>query len=296
MTPPFALAICTRNRPEHLARTLDALVAQPERFPIVVIDQSPAEDVKLRERAGVVAQLEVVRTAVPGLSHARNLAVRHLESEWIAFVDDDCLVEPDWASVLSEEIERHPDVSLISGRILSHGRAPGRDFQPVSVHDVPEPLVLNGKRPRPWEVCLGVSFAVRRTAVERLGGWDERIGPGVPRYPAADDMDFNYRFLRAGESAYVTPRIRVRHDQWRSPQDLLALYEGYSRAWAGFSMKHLRTGDVAGGARLWLLGLNDAYRMTGSAVRQRSRWRTGAAREKWRGHFRGTFTGLKDRW
>ena len=30
-------------------------------------------------------------------------------------------------------------------------------------------------------------------------------------------MDFNYRFLRSGGTAFVTPRPRVLHDQWREP-------------------------------------------------------------------------------
>jgi GT2 family glycosyltransferase len=293
---PFAVAICTRSRPLQLAQTIDALCAQPQSFQLLVVDQTPAADSTSCQSACAQSQLEVVRDSGTGLSRARNIAARRLGSDWIAYVDDDCLVEADWAGTLAEEIERHPEAGMISGTILPHGNPAERDFLPVSTWEVREERLLRGSRLRPWEICFGVCFAVRRSVVERLGGWDERLGPGSDRYPGADDMDFNYRFLGAGEAAYVTPRLRVRHDQWRSPAQVVSLYEGYSRAWAGFSLKHLLRGDVTGGARLWMMGVRDAYRMTGSAVRRRSRWRGAAAWAKWRGHLRGTMAGLGEDW
>ena len=293
---PFAVAICTRGRPSLLAQTLDSLRAQPQRFPLLVVDQTSEADTALRERARLWPQLEVVRDAGTGLSRARNIAARRLCADWIAYVDDDCLVEPDWAGTLAEEIERHPDAAMISGTIVAHARPAGREFLPVSIWEVSQARLLRGPRVRPWEISFGVCFAVRRSAIERLGGWDERLGPGNDRYPGADDMDFNYRVLRAGEAAYVTPLVQVRHVHWRTPAQVVSLYEGYSRAWAGFSLKHLRTGDLRGGLRLWTLGVWDAYRMTGSAVRRRSRWRAAAARAKWRGHLQGTVLGLTERW
>lgn len=296
MSPRFAIAVCTRNRADMLARTLDALDAQRQELRIVVVDQSPEEDRALTGRAARSPGLDVIRDPRTGLSRARNLAARHIDSDWIVYVDDDCLVEPGWAEVMAEEIDAHPQVSLISGSILAHGRSPGRDYQPVSLQDVEAPAVLSGMRSRPWEICFGVSFAVRRSVIELLGGWDERLGPGVDCYPASDDMDFNYRFQRAGEIAYVTPRLRVRHDQWRTPAEVLAVYQGYSRAWAGFSMKHLRTGDVAGGLRLWWMGLREIGLAGAVAVRRRSRWRAQLALGRLRGHLRGTVTGLRERW
>lgn len=295
MSAPFGVAICTLGRPEQLARTLDALAAQDMTFPILVVDQSPPEDVELSRRAAAWPELTVQRDPGRGLSRARNRAWRQMSTEWIAFVDDDCLVQPGWAGALMEAIERHPEVALIGGQI-DEGGAPGEGYVAVAVSHVGRSRVLRGAAVRTtWGIGVGVSV-VRRAAIARLGGWDERLGAGRSRFPAAEDMDFNYRLLRAGETAYVTPEVRVVHEQWRDRKDLPAHYETYMIGWTGFALKQLRTGDAIGGVRLWLWGVYDTAMMAASAVRRRSLLRALIASRKLRGLALGTCRGLRERW
>jgi GT2 family glycosyltransferase len=295
VSAPFGVAICTLGRPEQLARTLDALAAQALTFPILVVDQSPLEDVSLARRVAAWPELAVRRDPGRGLSRARNLAWRHLSTEWIAFIDDDCLVEPGWAPALAEAIECHPEVALIGGQI-DDGGASGEGYVPVAVSHVSEPRVLRGAAVRTtWGIGVGVSV-VRRAVIVRLGGWDERLGAGRSRFPAAEDMDFNYRLLRAGETAYVTPKVRVVHEQWRDRKDLPEHYETYMIGWTGFALKQLRTGDLVGGLRLWLWGVYDTAMMAASAVRRRSLLRALIASRKLRGLALGTARGLRERW
>ncbi|HEY7892521.1 MAG TPA: glycosyltransferase [Solirubrobacteraceae bacterium] len=293
MSTKLAVAICTRSRPQQLARTLDALSRQQGSFPVLVVDQSPQRDTALAHRTQQWSELTVIADSGRGLSRARNIAWRALDAEWIAFIDDDCLVESDWATALAAEIERHPEVSLISGEVAGH-RIPQEDYAAVTTRHVPEPLLISGQR-RPWLIGFGVCV-VRRSTIEQLGGWDERLGAGAARYPGAEDMDFNYRLLRAGHSAYVTPEVRVLHDQWRRRSELPAVYESYMTGWAGFSMKHLRSGDVSGGLRLWSYGALDFARMFASSIRRRSAWRARLAAHKLRGLLVGTARGLRERW
>ena len=76
----FAVAIATRSRPEHLARTLDALDAQSDRdFDVVVVDQSDPPDPELARREEASERLRVIRDTGRGTSRARNLAWRALD-------------------------------------------------------------------------------------------------------------------------------------------------------------------------------------------------------------------------
>ena len=109
-------------------------------------------------------------------------------------------------------------------------------------------------------------------------------------------MDYNYRFMRSGGVAFVTPRPRVLHEQWREPSHLGPLYRGYMAAWCGFAMKHVRQGEVAGGAWLWWIGLMDAARMLASALRRRSFLRLSVFTWKIRGMAEGTVKGLMRAW
>ena len=115
-------------------------------------------------------------------------------------------------------------------------------------------------------------------------------------FPASDDVDFNYRLLRAGERCLATPRLRCRHDEWRTSEDTVRLYGGYASAWAGCAIKHLLTGDVLGGLWLWGAGAWSIMRLALSAGRHRSGVRAGAARAQVRGYLRGSVLAARRRW
>lgn len=292
----FAVVVCTRNRSDSLARALDALQGQaPGGFPVVVVEQSDAPDVGLETRAKFHPDLRVIRDTGRGLSRARNVAWRATTENWLVFVDDDCLVEPGWAAALAEEFAAHPEAEMITGHVGPRGGLAGEDLH-VTVFPVQHARWERGRWTRPGALSFGVCFAVQRRTIDRLGGWDERLGPGVPDFPAADDMDFNYRLLRAGGRAWLSPAPRAEHDQWRGSEDLPALYRGYVAAWSGFAVKTLRTGDRLGGVWLWLYGVADVLHELKTALEQRSRLRLRLTRAKLAGLATGTRRALERSW
>jgi GT2 family glycosyltransferase len=292
MEPPsVAVVVCTRDRPELLAAALAALERERQPgFELLVVDQSavpyvPAEGAAVR----------VLADAGTGLSRARNLALRSTDAEWLAFVDDDCRVQPGWGAALAGELAAHPEAAMVVPRVDAGPLPPG-DYLEVTTFPVARPALRRGRRLHPSRLGYGVCTVVRRAVAEELGGWDERLGPGAPRFPAADDMDFNHRLLRAGHAAWVTPLPRAVHDQWRTAAELPALHRGYLAAWCGFAAKQLRTGDVAGGLRLLAIGVVDALDAVADAIVRPSPLRRRLAVAKLRGLAAGTARGLARRW
>lgn len=308
-TPTLTVAVCTRGRPDKLRATLDALDRGVPGVPLLVVDQGDAPDAALAARAASDPRLRTIHDRGRGLSRARNLALAAVDSDWVAFVDDDCLVADDFGAALVAELAAHRDADWLSGDVRAGGddarasrpepggrsRADGDDLPPVTTFAVERPLVRRGGRTLPGAIGFGVLFCVRRTTAERLGGWDERLGPGVPDLPAADDMDFNHRLLRSGGAAVLSPAVRAVHDQWRSAGAVVELQRGYSRAWAGFACKHLGRG-AGGGLRLWAWGAIDVLDMAASALRRRSWLRARIALAKLHGLAEGTAIGLRRRW
>jgi GT2 family glycosyltransferase len=291
------VVVCTRNRAEQLGPTLDALDRQTlARFSVLVVDQSDAIDDRLVARARDDERLTVVGDSGRGLSRARNLALRAAATDWLVFLDDDCVPEPGWAAALRDAFRSHPQAEFVSGHVGAGRRQQESRLPQYAVFPVEEPRTVSGRWRWPHDIGFGVCFAVRRAAALRLGGWDERLGPGVSAFPASDDMDFNFRFLRDGGIAHLTPRARATHEQWRSDDELVRLFAGYMASWVGFSVKHLRTTGLAAGLWLWSYALRDTMRMFASAARHRSRVRLRIALGKAEGLTRGTAAAVRVRW
>jgi GT2 family glycosyltransferase len=293
---PFAVVIPTRNRPAQLHRLLDSLSEQTRSdHHVVIVDQSDEVDSALSERVDESDRLHLVHDDGRGASRARNVGWRMVGAEWIAYLDDDCIPEPGWAAALHAELGAHPAADLIMGDVTANN-APDTDYLPVAVFPVSEPQVLTGRFIRPWRVSYSVAVAIRRSALDRIGGWDERFGPGARDYPASDDMDLSYRLLRSGGTAYLTPRLRASHDQWRTSDQLLELYGGYSRAWGGLVVKQLRSRDPLGAAIFVAGRLRGIARLVLGAARARSRFRLRLAGAELRGFAAGLAKGLRQTW
>ncbi len=288
----MTVAVCTLDRPGELAVTLDALEREaPAGFELLVVAQSLTHDAALGQREAV----RVICDHGRGLSRARNLALEAADSEWIAFVDDDCTVADGFGAALVSQLRAADGVDWLSGHV-GGGERDDTDLPLVTTFPVTRAVVRQGRWVLPGSIGFGVMFVVRCATARTLGGWDERLGPGVGLFPAADDMDFNHRLLRGGSRAVLTPELRATHRQWRSPAELVTLNRGYLRAWSGFAAKQARTGHVLTALWLWGWGAIDVLDMAKSALGRRSRVRWRLVGAKLHGLLEGTAAGLGRRW
>jgi glycosyltransferase involved in cell wall biosynthesis len=85
--PSVGVVLPTRNRPELLRRALDAVFAQEyagELRAVVVYDQAEPDKGLVADRVQVIAN-----TRTPGLAGARNSGIVELDTDLVAFCDDD---------------------------------------------------------------------------------------------------------------------------------------------------------------------------------------------------------------
>jgi glycosyltransferase involved in cell wall biosynthesis len=94
--PRVSVVIPTRNRPEMLAAAIDSVLAQTfTDYEIVVIINGP--DNQSTPKTSAVATLtgcRIVRIERDGIAAALNAGIAAAQGEWIAFLDDDDLWEP----------------------------------------------------------------------------------------------------------------------------------------------------------------------------------------------------------
>ncbi len=169
---PVSVVVPTRNRARYLEVALASLRAQrgATALELVVVDDGSTDDTR-SVAAAHGARVEPVRGA--GLNAARNTGVTATSGDLVAFVDDDVWVPPDWLAALAAGAEDHPDADAFGGpiHVRMEGPAPAgwRQAPPITSLDL-------GDSDRTADMVWGANFAVRRSAFERLGGFDEDIG------------------------------------------------------------------------------------------------------------------------
>ncbi|KAF4409375.1 MULTISPECIES: glycosyltransferase family 2 protein [Streptomyces] len=210
--PRYAVVIPTLGRPS-LSDCLHALAAGtagggPGPREIVLVDDRPPHDCTPLD-ADVPDAFQGLVTVVPGCAAgpaaARNTGWRAVREPWIVFLDDDVLPGPGWAADLAADLAAADSATAgIQARVT-----------------VPLP---RDRKPTDWErntaglatsQWITADMAYRRSALEALGGFDER-------FPRAfrEDADLALRALDAGWKLGVGRR-RTTHpvrpaDRWVS--------------------------------------------------------------------------------
>ncbi|HEY7090889.1 MAG TPA: glycosyltransferase [Tepidisphaeraceae bacterium] len=109
----ITVVICTYNRADLLPGLFASLRSQraPDGRPVsfVFIDNNSCDDtaaVVQQESASFPHQVRLIREPRQGLAFARNRGIREARGEWLVFLDDDALPDPDWLHNLIRGIER----------------------------------------------------------------------------------------------------------------------------------------------------------------------------------------------
>ncbi|NLP10462.1 glycosyltransferase [bacterium] len=115
--PKITVAICSRNRPRELEECLASL--QPIRskaHEIIVVDNGSDGDAtkKVAEKYKTV----YIHEPTIGLSTARNSAIRSASGEIIAFIDDDCQVDPGWLDAIARAFGDRR-IGAVTGKAIS---------------------------------------------------------------------------------------------------------------------------------------------------------------------------------
>ena len=244
---PLCVVVATRDRPHLLAGLLDALeLALRPGDDVVVVDSASSGDAT--RQLCVVRGVRVLRLDQPGTSRARNAGWQATSAPLVAFTDDDCQPRPGWAAALSKALQ---DKDFVTGRVVADRAVTA----PVSLLDD-----LVGRDLSEQDlVGHGANCAFRRELLERLGGFDERLGPGTS-LRAAEDGDLLLRALRAGGRGRYEPAAVVVHRQWRSRGQALRLSFSYGLGQGGAAVRRGRGARAGVRRAVWDDGLRAAAR------------------------------------
>jgi GT2 family glycosyltransferase len=239
--PATSLIICSRNRAELLADTVGSIL-QGARVPaeLIIIDQSDNPHPSLSSYASEgLCEIRYHWTHAIGVSRGRNTGLRMARHDIIAITDDDMLATTDWFDTLIGSLVESGPLSVVIGQVLmAEDRAPG-SFAPSTTREL-VPVVYKGRVGR--DVLYSGNMALYRSALDRVGRFDERLGPGTS-FPAAEDNDLGFRLLEAGYRIIFTPGALLYHRAWRSEHDYFRLRWSYGVGQGAYYAKHLSLRD-----------------------------------------------------
>jgi GT2 family glycosyltransferase len=241
--PAITAAVCTRDRPEGLAALLQSLLAQSyPRLRILVVDNAPSDDRTRQLVSGMADEHDIgyVCEPRPGLSWARNRAAEEASTEVVAWVDDDEVCDRWWATEIARGFVEVPDADAVTGLVFPaelntpsqvwferfNGVARGRGFERavLSPTTVSRPSMLYPLPP----FGIGGNMAFRRSALERIGGFDCALGPGTAAMDGDDTAALSLLLLAGGTVVYQ-PSAIVHHRHRRDYAELRGLLLGYGR-------------------------------------------------------------------
>jgi glycosyltransferase involved in cell wall biosynthesis len=213
--PRLSVIIPTCDRPVLLADCLHTLAAQSldsREFEVVIVDDGSEHEPgpALTEIVGCLGA-RWIRQESAGLNAARNHGIAETNGELIAFLDDDTLVSPGWASSVAAGFDAGADG--LGGRVQLQfeGVVPPwltrRQRSYLAEFDL-------GDAPRWIErdpVPVGANCAVRRTALERIGGFRDGLDRHGTSLVSNGDTEFFRRLRGTGGRVRYEPCARVLH-------------------------------------------------------------------------------------
>jgi GT2 family glycosyltransferase len=203
------IVIPTRDRQDYLDVTLASVLPQARQAGaevLVVIDgPDPSSEAVARRRGARVLTLPERR----GANAARNLAVASTDAELVVFIDDDVEAPAGWLSALLSAAGAAPDRDVFGGPIRARleGGGPhacGREPAPITTLDL-------GSGDHDVAFVWSANMAIRRRALERVGGFDETIAV------RGDEEDWQRRYAALGGRVRYVAAAAIDHR--RTPED-----------------------------------------------------------------------------
>jgi glycosyltransferase involved in cell wall biosynthesis len=228
--PLVTVAVCTRDRANDLKLCLDSLsrLDYPH-LDIVVVDNAPTTGAT-ESLVGSYPRVRYAREDRPGLDWARNRAIVEARGEFLAYTDDDVIVDPGWVSALVAAFE-DPEVAAVTGLVA-----------PYELETEAQVLFERyggfgrGYRRRYWRMDreagegayqflgagqygTGANMAYRTAVFQRIGPFDPALDVGTATN-GGGDLEMFFRVIREGYTLAYEPAAVVRHRHRREYERL----------------------------------------------------------------------------
>ena len=218
----FSIVIPTKNRPEQLKNLFRSIISQ-KRLPdqIIIIDQSEKNKVEksnfLESTIKTKLRLNYIHDAkIEGLVEAKHSAIPINDCDYITFLDDDIVLEPNYLYEIEKALHRSPNMIGVNGLIQNHPKVTffkGLLFKITHFGNfkddrisVIKSIKMDSNTPKKVNVLSG-GLSTWRKDIFNTTSFDTKN-----KFHAYEDKEFSMRVTKKfPESFYIIPQAKLSH-------------------------------------------------------------------------------------
>lgn len=241
----LSVIVCTRNRAPQLARCLQQFNETQtfrNNWELIVVDNNSSDHTETVVRtfaASAPFHVKYLFEGRQGLSHARNRGITEASHPIIAFTDDDCLIDRQWACTIIREFSTNPSLAALGGRV----EQADPNGQSVGTRTFSDRLQISSFEEL-FSRVIGCNMAFTRKVFDVVGRFDPLLGKGTAQ-GSGEDLDLLYRALKRQLTIVYVPEAVVFHAHGRaSASSIQEVNDEYAKGRGGFYWKHIARGDL----------------------------------------------------
>lgn len=199
-----SLVLATLGRDRELEDFLEALLVQTYKdFELIIIDQNRDGKIDaIVERYLDSFDINHLKVDFTGIARARDYGIAQVQGRIIAFPDDDCAYEKDVLEKAVDAFSKNKDLSIL---VAGSYQFSSNRFS-IGVNS---PKACYFSRFRMMGVEFTQFFDLNRIDRNQFY-FDHDFGIGS-KYSGAEGFELLYRLLRAGNTAFYDPEIKIYH-------------------------------------------------------------------------------------
>jgi GT2 family glycosyltransferase len=219
MKPSISIIIATSGRVEKIERLLDSINRARSRERIsheIVIANNATDETKASGVESLAREFDSkdgvrcwqVREPIAGKCRAQNKTIPLTQGEIVAFLDDDLEVRPEWLEAIETFFQNYSHDAMQGSVIMRPEDQKNEKLQKALYRYRTVDFVNYGSAAgSDLRTLTGGNMALRRGVFDRVGMFDERLGPGG--FGISEDVEFAQRVLKAGLRIGWQPKAAV---------------------------------------------------------------------------------------
>lgn len=173
---------------------------------VIVVDSGRDDTADYFKDKPFIKYIKSKKRLFPG--EARNLGIKHASGDIISFLDADTIMLEGWYEALVSSSEKH---DIIAGASPS---LPGQKKR------LPRVSIMIDGQDITWPTC---NIAYKKKVLDKAGVFQQGM-------PSGEDVELNYRCVKAGFKIHYDPKMKV--------------YHKHRSTWKGFMKQSYRDGYV----------------------------------------------------